>query len=111
MDARFFLARLLGAEAASPFPELESVRQVEEMRVVPTLARIRAAWSQGTEALLQRLTDIHAEELAAETETVFPIGEKTLLGTIAFLAHHEAYHIGQMAMIRKSLGLGSMRYA
>jgi uncharacterized damage-inducible protein DinB len=30
---------------------------------------------------------------------------------VAFLMHHEAYHIGQMAMLRKQLGRGAMKYA
>ena len=38
----------------------------------------------------------------------FPTGAKSVLGGMGFFAHHGAYHIGQVALIRKSLGLGGL---
>ena len=109
-DARFYLARLLGSSVESPFKELDAVRRVEEMHVVPALSEIRAAWVEVAVVLSARFASIRAEELALETAQKFPLGDGTLLDGIAFLLHHEAYHMGQMAMLRKYFGLRPMRY-
>ncbi|HEX9723580.1 MAG TPA: hypothetical protein VGC53_04790 [Vicinamibacteria bacterium] len=42
----------------------------------------------------------------------FPIEDgKSLLGCITFLLEHEAFHIGQIALLRRYLGLGAMKYS
>jgi hypothetical protein len=38
------------------------------------------------------------------------VGDRTLLGALAFLAQHESYHVGQLALLRKYAGLPAMRY-
>ncbi|MDX2006127.1 MAG: DinB family protein [Meiothermus sp.] len=51
------------------------------------------------EALMGLLTGLSADDL--ERQTPFgPLGS-----VLAFLATHEAYHVGQLAMLRRALGM------
>ncbi len=112
VDARYFLAKLLGSEAACPFAaQLEGVRSVEEMHDVPSLVDVRAAWAASTAILSERFAELSEDELRRPTEQEFPIEDRTLLGAIAFLLQHEAYHIGQLAFVRKFFALGPMLYS
>jgi uncharacterized damage-inducible protein DinB len=110
VDARSFLARLAGSDIGSPFPQLANVRAIDEVTEWPSLSDIRTRWSRINETLAARLEQLSAEDLERETEQEFPIGKRTLLGAVAFLVSHEAYHIGQMSLLRKHAGLGAMRY-
>jgi uncharacterized damage-inducible protein DinB len=40
-----------------------------------------------------------------------PGADGTVLGALAFLAQHESYHVGQVALLRRQLGLPAMSYA
>ena len=51
------------------------------------------------------------EVLGSPAPTKTPIADETLGGMLAFLMHHEAYHIGQMDLLRKYLGKDAMSYA
>jgi len=42
--------------------------------------------------------------------TRFPVADPTRLGTLAFLAQHDTYHIGQLALLRRFVGLKAMSY-
>jgi uncharacterized damage-inducible protein DinB len=55
----------------------------------------------------ETLTD---EELAETSKPSVPGDDRTILGAMAFLIQHEAYHIGQMAFIRKFFERGPMSY-
>lgn len=55
---------------------------------------------------LSKLTDADWDAPAAYA---FPLGD-SFMDTIAFMAHHEAYHIGQISLMRRAAGLPSMSY-
>ena len=111
VDVRYYLARMLGIDAACPFKELfDKVRSVDDMREVPALADLRAAWTAVTAIVAERLAEVAADELLEQTGQSFPNEDSTRLGALAFLLQHEAYHIGQLGLLRKALGFGPMRY-
>ena len=56
------------------------------------------------------MTQIPASVLASDSPVNVPFGDKTMKGFLAFLMHHEAYHIGQMGILRKYLGNEAMKY-
>ncbi len=57
-----------------------------------------------------RFVEISEGELREPCAQQFPIEDRTLLGGVAFLLQHEAFHLGQLAFLRKALGLNPMRY-
>lgn len=111
LDARCYLARMLGTDAHHPFEsELEAIRSIDEMESFPALEDVRAAWREASTALEGALRDVAAEVLAEKAPAEFPVEDRTVLGGIAFLMQHESFHIGQLALLRRQVGLGSMSY-
>jgi uncharacterized damage-inducible protein DinB len=111
VDARHLAARTMGAEAPNPFASLlQDARGIDNVVAIPPLTEIRDAWDQVSAALEARLQALAPEELAAPPPQPFPADDPTLAGAIAFLATHDAYHVGQLALLRKLLGFDPMRY-
>ncbi|HEX8695269.1 MAG TPA: DinB family protein [Longimicrobium sp.] len=112
VDSRHFAARLLGVETvANPFAALlEGVSGIDGLARLPPLAEIRTAWSEVSAALEARLGALTADELGAPSPQRFPLDDPSVAGALAFLVTHDAYHVGQMALIRKYLGHAPMRY-
>jgi len=111
-DARYYLARCAGCETQSPFRELENARSIEEVKEFPPMEEIRAAWTHISEVLSDRLPRLSEADLKREMERPFPIEDgKSLLGCVTFLLGHEAFHIGQIALLRRYSGLEAMKYS
>jgi uncharacterized damage-inducible protein DinB len=111
VDSRHWLARVVGLTAANPFAErLDGVRGIEELKDCPTVEEARHAWRALAQPLEAHLHMLDASVLDQPSPTRFPISDKSLVGTIAFLIHHEAYHIGQLAMLRRYTGSPAMSY-
>ena len=113
VDSRHFLAGYLSAPApANPFAEmLAEVRSIDELAEIPSLDEIRAAWRIVSAAVEARLAALGEDEIRAPSPQRFPVDDATVLGGIAFLGSHDAYHVGQMALLRKLLGFPAMAYA
>lgn len=111
VDARCFLARLVGVDIENPFKALlDPVQSVNDLEKYPPLEGIRSAWHEVSTALSQRFPALSAAELRRESPQKFPVNDKSVLGGVAFLLAHEAFHIGQLAFLRKYVGLGPMSY-
>ena len=111
-DSRFSIVSWLGRPLVNPLAEtLADARSIDDIPSLPTLDQIRAAWSQVSPAIIERLSTMRADELDAPSPERFPAGGPTLLGALAFLAQHESYHVGQLALLRKAAGLGAMSYS
>lgn len=111
VDARHFLLRALGADLQDPFDgRFADARRLEDIDDFPSLDDLVSTWDVLADLLEAALDQLTREDLMGPAPQRFPIGDPTVLGEIAFLAQHEAYHIGQMALIRKYLGLPAMRY-
>ena len=112
LDARTWMARYLGLQYRHRFEdELASVTSIDDVERFPPLESILAAWDEVSGYLSERLQSLTGEEIEQESEQEFPIGDRTVLGGIAFLLQHESFHIGQLALIRRILGFSSMSYA
>lgn len=95
LDARAFLARTLGLRPEFPVLDiLAAAASVAELGDRVPLSRLRETW----EAV--------SSELAGAVARVGP--EKTEIA--AFLLQHEAYHLGQIGLLRRELGLPATRY-
>lgn len=111
LDSRWYALRLLGGEGTHPFTALlEGVRSVDELRDVPPVEEIRAAWRASGAAVDGVLSMLTAAAMAAPMAHRFPVRDRTVGGALGFLVSHEAYHMGQAAFLRRQLGLPAMRY-
>ena len=112
VSTRFQMGYVLGMPMREPHPELfERGIGLNENATYPSLETLVEPWAEFSEKLLAKLEDINEDQLASEPPIVTPIGDYSLRGFISFLAHHEAYHIGQLGILRKALGYTAMRYA
>jgi len=111
VDSRHFIARLLGAAIENPVAQaLAGAKSLPEVRELPPLPALRAAWVEVSRHLDRVLATIDRARLDAPCEQRFPGGDGTLEGALAFLVQHDSYHLGQIAMLRRQHGLPAMSY-
>jgi hypothetical protein len=114
LDSRFVLARLLDLSTHNPFGAvLEAASTIEDVLIFPSLEELRSTWNDLAPSLDARLGGLSSAALDAPCPNGLPvlkIGEGCILDAIAFLVHHEAYHIGQLGLLRKFLGFSPMSY-
>ncbi len=111
VDARCFLLKMLGEGMEHPFGDAyDDAKGIEDIEHFPTIDELRAAWKQTGSRLKSALENATREWLAAKPPFKMPMADQTCAGAVAFLAQHESYHIGQLALLRKGLGLGPMSY-
>ena len=106
---RCSLLRLLGSDRELPWEgRFGRGGAMDDPSQYPELEEIRAVWKDATERMQRRFEQLTDEELSAEAPRRFPVPDKTVRGAINFLAYHEAYHVGQLAYLRKWLGHDSL---
>jgi uncharacterized damage-inducible protein DinB len=112
LDARNFLAQMLSVEVADPLLQtIREAKRVHDLETLPSPARVSALWLSLSRQIRPALQDLSNEALDAPAPHAFPVSDGSALGTIAFLLQHEAYHIGQLTMLRKAAGLPAIAYA
>lgn len=112
VDARCYLLKLLDVEVPDPFGgRLERVQKVADMTWYPSVAELLAWWRDLGSALDARLGELTDADLVKPVKQSLPVDDPTLLGAIAFLVQHESYHIGQISLLRKYVGLPAMTYS
>lgn len=110
-DARHFLADLLGVPLANPLAAIvEYGKGQDDIGELPPLADLLAMWQRIGAHLETVLPSITSERLDAPSGPRFPIADPTTLGTVAFLVQHDSYHLGQLSLLRRALGLPAMSY-
>lgn len=109
-DSRHYLCRKAGREIPNPIGAvLNRGRSLDEVGTLPPLATIRAEWDSVSDHLLRALEELDSPALA-QPGFKFPGTDGTLFGMISFLVQHDSYHVGQMSLLRRQLGLSAMRY-
>ena len=110
-DSRFFLLRTLGGSLDNPLSAmLDEANGIDDITDWPSLDAIRAAWMNVSSAIDTLLDAVSPDDLDAAIDAKLPGVERTRLGALTFLVQHDSYHIGQLAMLRKSAGLPAMSY-
>ena len=103
--ARVMMLRLAGEEMPVEWSELFSRgARIEKPHLYPKIESIIEAWDRATDLLKSRLPELSEDQLDAASPREFPVPDRSLRGALAFLSYHEAYHIGQMGLLRKVLG-------
>ena len=112
LDARYYLAKGAGLDIECPFKDaLEGARGLDDIEDYPSLDAVRDAWKDVSARLSSRLEALTDADLNGKAPYDFPIdGGETILGMLAFLTQHDSYHVGQLAILRRYLGLDAMSY-
>lgn len=110
-DARHFLADLLGAPLPNPVgAALADVQSIDEVESLPRMTDLLLAWKRVSAHLSGVLASAMPVDLDAQVAHPFPIPGGRALEAVSFLAQHDSYHLGQIAFLRRQLGLPAMRY-
>ncbi len=111
--ARYNTCAMLGKPAAkNPYDGLfESFKPFDATTDYGTLAQAKVEWQKASDLLKEALGTVTEEHLASDCPLKSPIGDFTFGGTVAFLAHHESYDIGQIAFLKKYLTKEAMSYS
>jgi len=110
IDARYFLAKYIGLEIQNPYDKYKDVNTVDDVLVFPPIDTMTIHWKNVSEGVIEKFDSLTVEELNVKSKERFPIDDTTKLGGINFLIHHETYHIGQLAYIRKYLGYTAISF-
>lgn len=111
LDARAFLAGMLGIEYEMPYRDLlDGARGIDDLPSLPPVDGLRAAWRDVSDRLIRDFPALKESKLADRAAHGFPVDDRTVLGGIAFLLQHESFHIGQLALLRRQVGLEPMSY-
>ena len=108
LDARGWTASFLGADGTHAFSEQFNAAEGIDDLELPPLDELAAEFAAVTDRLLSRLEELTDEDLERQVERAFPFSEKTVISGLTFLAWHESYHVGQLALLRSYLGLSSL---
>jgi uncharacterized damage-inducible protein DinB len=69
-------------------------------------------WDALAEKVIAKLESLTEDDLEGDPPIATPVAsDNTLRGFITFLAHHEAYHIGQLSLARRFFGYEPMEYS
>ena len=104
-SVRISILGMLGAPREVPWGKTFFRGSVVDVDALPGIEGIREEWRAVTEALTRRLEEVTPDVLEAASPKKFPIPDPTVRGAVTFLAWHEAYHVGQMSLLRRWLGL------
>lgn len=112
VDNRHYVAGLLGAPLDNPLtPWLGHANNLDEIARMPRLRDLLAEWERIAAHVAVQVERLDTPALARAVKERFPGGDATLLGALAFLAQHESFHVGQVALLRRQLGFPAMSYA
>jgi hypothetical protein len=110
--ARYNSCAMLGKPVAkNPYDGMfENFKPFDAAANYGTLANAKAEWQKASDLLKEALAAVTEEHLAADCPLKSPIGDFTFGGTVAFLAQHESYDIGQIAFLKKYFTKEAMSY-
>jgi uncharacterized damage-inducible protein DinB len=116
-NSRYHLAPLLELKLSFPYAESYTDRSqppphnraIDPSVKYPSISEIKKTWNDLAKPFTEKMAALSSEQLSAETAARVPTG-KTVSDLLSFIASHESYHIGQMSIIRKYLGLDAMSY-
>jgi uncharacterized damage-inducible protein DinB len=116
-NSRYAFAPGLGIKAGFPYKEQYNDpsepppynRALSASVNYPSLTEIKISWNNLAATFTEKISGLSDDQLSSAIPFPVPTG-KTFQDLLTFIASHESYHIGQMSIIRKSLGLDAMSY-
>jgi hypothetical protein len=107
--ARSSTIRFLGSTWTRPWlGQFARAAKPEEGQVPPTVSEMINAWQDSQRSLADAFENASEEKLAEAVppppNTLPPSFDGKISGVVTFLSHHEWYHLGQVAYVKRCLG-------
>ncbi|MFA3783433.1 DinB family protein [Melioribacteraceae bacterium 4301-Me] len=111
IDARYVMIKNLGSKTKNPFAEYVNWNNtIDDVKKYPPLKVVLDNWVKLDKVLKRKLSNLTYNQLKAKLDFDYPGNDEPIINMISFLAQHEAYHVGQLAMLRKLLGLSPLSF-
>ena len=111
VESRYYLLNFTGEKVESPFLQFgDSSTNINNIENYPGKDKLLKEWEKISTMLKDCMNNLSKEFLENNSSVNFPISDNTNLGAILFIIQHEAFHIGQLAFLRKLHGLPAMKY-
>jgi len=108
VSARYYAANLIGLKVEHRYSDIcRGGIELVDVKSYPSLNESIKDWNEISDKIFDRMEEITEVEFLAEPPSKFPTGDNTVRGGMIFLGSHDMYHIGQLIMIRRALGLKS----
>jgi hypothetical protein len=109
--ARYFMLMFFSKTVANPYAALfDNFKPYDASLDYPSLSETKEEWQKVTQLLKEAVESVSEEQLAAEAPIKNPSDDFTNGGTLAFLAQHESYTIGQLSFLKKYITEEAMSY-
>lgn len=110
LSTRHMIGNMLGIEKQDPYnQQFTHGNKSQPGDTYPSIEELYAEWDSYATIFMEALRNASSEALASDAPFAVPTG-KTVADFISFSAHHEAYHIGQIGILRRFHGLEGMKY-
>lgn len=109
--ARYLMLVFLGKPVQNPYQELfDNFKPYDASLTYPSIEEIKTQWQKATGLIKEAFQSVTEEQLSADAPIKNPTGDFTNGGTLAFLAQHESYTVGQLAFLKKYFTKEAMSY-
>jgi len=106
VGARHYVVRFTGGTSTDPLEIYHGgARNIDEIDRFPSPKETLDAWNEVAPIMFGALDAVGGEFLDGDSGLPFPAPGPTRLDALIFLAQHEAYHLGQMGLLRRISGL------
>lgn len=104
-------AAILGSSIAAPWGEHFGgpTASMKDGAAYPSRAELQRAWDEATAELRAGLARATPALLDTAVAIPVPLPDPRVARVMPFLALHESYHVGQLSLLRKLLGVGPTR--
>jgi len=102
---RTHILELVGSDRAEN-PWYKLFRKAYDPEVeYPGLAEIKKFWGTVSDPMIEKMRELTPGEMARDIGYDLPHQRRDLAGGLVFWIYHESWHLGQIAYIRKCLGM------
>lgn len=113
LNSQYGLGALTGLNFEIKWNNLFAVMGKSEAKddfAYPDISEIKAEWNQINDPIRSGLEDLSIEELSNKPPSPFDQVANSAGELWAFINHHQAYHIGQIGILRRGFGKDAMSY-
>lgn len=113
LNSQYGLAQIAGVGPEVKWNELFAVMgqsEATDQDIYPHIDEIKAEWNNLHEPIMDGLSKLTTNDLASIPPTPFNQVSESIGQLWAFINHHQAYHIGQIGILRRALGKPPMSY-
>lgn len=110
MSSRCGVFKTVGVSTENPYKEIFGAGAgSQDHDAYPPIGQLKSEWDVLAERFHVALDALTDEDALREGDGSFPIPDNTLRGNLTFIAWHEAYHLGQVGIMRTEMGYLSTR--